>query len=126
MGFEGAGAEALDGGEDVGGLGPAERFGGGVVGVEIGVDRGFEIRGGAMDAAAQGLLREQGEQATWLSQDAEVGVKWTCQRGRLANPSRISLVLCVATLSITIWTARAAHPRLQAARHHLAVRGARS
>jgi hypothetical protein len=44
--------------------------------------------------AAQGVVGEQGEEALGLvKQDAEVRVKWTCQRGRLANQSRIGLVL---------------------------------
>ena len=33
------------------------------------------------------------KRSTWLIQDEEVGVKWGCQFGRLANQSRISLVL---------------------------------
>ena len=35
------------------------------------------------------------QRSTWLSQEALVGVKWACQRGRLANQSRIALVLWV-------------------------------
>lgn len=34
--------------------------------------------------------------STWLIQDAPVGVKWACQRGRLASQLRIGLVLWVA------------------------------
>ena len=41
--MEGSQAEAVDGGKDVvGGLGPSEGFGFGVVGVDVGVDVGFE------------------------------------------------------------------------------------
>ena len=36
------------------------------------------------------------KRSTWLIQEAPVGVKWTCQRGRLASQSRIGLVLWVA------------------------------
>ena len=35
------------------------------------------------------------QRSTWFSQEALVGVKWACQRGRLANQSRIALVLWV-------------------------------
>ena len=36
------------------------------------------------------------KRSTWFSHDALVGVRWMCQRGRLAIQSRISCVLCVA------------------------------
>jgi hypothetical protein len=43
-------AEALDGGEDVvGGLGPAERFGIGVVSVDEGADVALQLVGGAVE-----------------------------------------------------------------------------
>ena len=46
-----------------------------------------------MDAAPAG---QQPEPALDLvDQEALVGVKWACQRGRLANQSRIALVLWV-------------------------------
>jgi hypothetical protein len=35
------------------------------------------------------------KRSTWLIHDADVGVKCTCQRGRLANQWRINFVLCV-------------------------------
>jgi len=90
MRCEGSGAEALDGGEDVvGGLGPAERLGGGVVGVEIGVDRGFELHGGAMDAAAQGSVGEQGEEALDLVEPGRRG------RGEVEGPARMPGELCM-------------------------------
>ena len=54
MGFERAKTEAVDRGEDVvGGLGPAEWLGFGVVGVDIGMDRGF--RGISRDRTCRGL-----------------------------------------------------------------------
>ncbi len=40
--------------------------------------------------------RSAKNRSTWLIQDAEVGVKWVCQWGRLANQSRISLLLWLA------------------------------
>ena len=69
-------AEPLDGGEDVvGGLGPAEWLGIGVAGINVGSDRGFEFRGGAMGAAPDLVVCQQAEKrSTWLIQDAEVGV----------------------------------------------------
>jgi len=36
------------------------------------------------------------KRSTWLIHEALVGVKWTCQRGRLASQSRTGLVLWVA------------------------------
>ena len=45
---------------------------------------------------------------TWLIQDAEVGVKWVCQRGRLANQSRIGFVLWLEALSMMTWMSRSA------------------
>ena len=38
------------------------------------------------------------KRSTWSSQEAEVGVWCTCQRGRLANQSRISLVSAASRL----------------------------
>ena len=35
------------------------------------------------------------KRSTWLIHEVDVGVKCTCQRGRLANQLRMSLVLCV-------------------------------
>jgi hypothetical protein len=47
-------------------------------------------------SASDGAVGEKSEQALdEVIQDAEVGVKCTCQRGRLANQLRISLVLWV-------------------------------
>src|SRR6266481_1068053 len=46
-----AAAEAFDGGQDiVGCLGPAEGFGVGVAGLDIGIDRRFQVGGRAMGA----------------------------------------------------------------------------
>ena len=36
------------------------------------------------------------KRSTWFSHDELVGVRCTCQRGRLTSQSRTSLVLCVA------------------------------
>ena len=68
------------------------------MGVDEGPDVGLELGGGAVDAAPDLLVGEQGEEALdlVLIQEAPVGVKWTCQRGRLASQSRIGLVLWVA------------------------------
>ena len=38
------------------------------------------------------------ELRTWFSQEALVGVKWACQRGRLEKQSRIALVLLVSVI----------------------------
>ena len=64
MDLESAEAEAVDGGKDVvGGFGPAKGLWLGVVGVDVGVDVGFEGLGRSMDAAADLLLGEQREEA---------------------------------------------------------------
>ena len=48
-----------------------------------------------MDAAPDLFVgRSPNQRSTWLK-EALVGVKWACQRGRLANQSRIALVLWV-------------------------------
>src|ERR671915_292992 len=52
------------------------------------------------------------KRSTWLIQEAEVGVKWMCQRGRLANQSRMSLVLWLPALSMTRWMSRSVHVAL--------------
>ena len=52
------------------------------------------------------LLGEGAEPLDLMIQDAEVGVKWVCQRGRLANQSRISLVLWLDALFMTTWMSR--------------------
>ena len=62
--FQGFEAEALNGGENVvGGFGPFERLWVGVDPVEISSDRGFQLGGGAVDAAADLLFGEVGEEA---------------------------------------------------------------
>src|SRR4051794_30014319 len=61
---DGAMAKPLDGGEDVvGGLGPAEGLGIGVAGIDVGSDRRFEFRGGAMGAAPDLVVGQQPEEA---------------------------------------------------------------
>jgi hypothetical protein len=80
-------------GEDVvGELGPDEGLWVGVDGVDVDVgwDGGFEVGRGAMDTTP-GLLsvRLAKKRSTWLIQEADVGVKCTFQRGRLANQLRI-------------------------------------
>src|SRR6266567_1211613 len=58
-----AAAEAFDGGQDiVGCLGPAERFGVGVAGLDIGIDRRFQVGGRAMGATLDLLLGQQREE----------------------------------------------------------------
>jgi hypothetical protein len=42
------------------------------------------------------LVSSAKNRSIWLSQEAEVGVRWTCQCGRLASQARIAGVLCVA------------------------------
>ena len=62
--FQGFETEALDGGENVvGGFGPFERVWVGVDRVEISSDRRFQFGGGAVDAAADLLFGEVGEEA---------------------------------------------------------------
>ena len=68
MDFESSEAEAVDGGKDVvGGFGPAEGLWLGVVGVDVGMNVGFEGLGRAMDAAADLLVGEQGKEALDLA-----------------------------------------------------------
>ena len=65
-----------------------------------------------MRAAADLALGEQREEALDLVDPGGRGrVKWTCQRGRLANQSRISLVLWLPALSMTICISRSAGTR---------------
>ena len=65
----------------------------GVGGVDLSCDGGFEFGHGLERASSDGAVGEEGEEA--LAEIADVGVKCTCQRGCLANPLRISLVLWV-------------------------------
>jgi hypothetical protein len=54
----------LDAGQDVGGgLGPSERFGIGISGVDVSLDRFFELGDRAEHASFQGTLGQQCEQA---------------------------------------------------------------
>src|SRR5512132_3441273 len=46
------------------------------------------------------------KRSTWFIQEADVGVKCTCQRGRWANQLRIAWVLWLDTLSMTMWMSR--------------------
>ena len=63
MDRECAAAEAFDGGQDiVGCLGPAERFGVGVAGLDIGIDLRFQVGGRAMGATLDLLLGQQREE----------------------------------------------------------------
>src|SRR5665213_3342282 len=59
----------------------------------------------AVDRCAPRLIgcsdRSAKKRSTWLIQDEDVGVKWTCQRRRLANQARMSLVLWLDALTIT-------------------------
>src|ERR1700722_19338140 len=48
------------------------------------------------------------KRSTWLIQDEDVGVKWICQRLRLGNQARMSLVFWLAALSMTTWMSRLA------------------
>lgn len=62
---ESAQAEALDGSENVvGGLGPSERLGIGISGIDVSFDSGFEVGDGSEDAASEGALGEQCEEAS--------------------------------------------------------------
>jgi hypothetical protein len=57
-------AEAFDGGEDfVGGFGPSERLGIGIVPIDEGSDIGFQLSCGGMDATLDLLAREFGKPA---------------------------------------------------------------
>lgn len=104
--FECLETEALDRGEDVvGGLGPAEGFGLGVDRRDVAGDGGLEVVRGTMNTAADLLVGQFGEEALnprlrggrlWLIQEADVGVRWTCHRGRLVSHLRIAGVLWVA------------------------------
>ena len=65
----------MDGGEDVvGGLGPSEGLGVGIVGVDVGVDGLFELGDGAEHAAADMPLGEQREEALDL---VDPGGRWS-------------------------------------------------
>src|SRR5947208_11190026 len=63
-GFEGGQAEPLDAGEDViGGFGPDEGLGVDIDGLDVGGDGRFEVSRRTMDAAADLLFGEIGEEA---------------------------------------------------------------
>ena len=80
---EGFETEAFYGGEDiVGGFGPAEGLWVGVDGVEVGSDRGLQFRGRAVDAAADLLFGDVGEEALDLIDPRAGG------RGEVNMPSR--------------------------------------
>ena len=67
-------AHRLDGSEDVvGGLGPAEGLGIGVVRVDEGLDVVLELLGGAVHAAPDLLFGEQGEEALDLIEPGRAG-----------------------------------------------------
>ena len=88
---------AESGGEDlIGGFGARRVWGSGL---SCRCSRGagaLQLLGGAMDERPDLFVGQQPEPALdRLSQEALVGVKWACQRGRLANQSRIALVLWV-------------------------------
>jgi hypothetical protein len=102
LNVERSSAEASDRGEDVvRGFGPSEWLGISITGVDVGGDYRFQRLGRAMGIAPDLLVSEECEEdSTWLIQDAEVGVKCGCQRGRLANQLRISLVLWLDALSM--------------------------
>ena len=64
VGVERSSAEAVDGGEDiVGGLGPAERSGLSVVGVDVLLDGGFELGRQSVGAALDLLFGQESEEA---------------------------------------------------------------
>ena len=93
-----ADAEALDAGQDIGGgPGPAERFGGQVVLVDEAADVGFERGDTLVNAAPDffSVIRAK-NRSTWFSHDELVGLRCTCQRGRLTSQSRMIWVLWVA------------------------------
>ena len=62
-----------------------------MVDVDVGIDVGFE---GLVDRWTPRRIcfsvSSAKKRSTWLIQEAEIGVKWMCQRGRLANQSRMS------------------------------------
>ena len=63
VGIEGAEAEALDAGEDVVGCpGPAEGLGVTVLGLDVAMNGGLELGGGAVDAPSDLLVGELGEE----------------------------------------------------------------
>src|SRR6266446_6367270 len=94
----------FDGGQDVvGGFGPAKGLGVGIAGVDVGRDGGLQRGGRAVGAALDcWSVSNAKKRSTWLIHDADVGVKCICQRSRLANQSRISLVLWLDALSMTM------------------------
>ena len=66
----------------VGGFGPDEGFGAGIVLGEISIDSGLQVSNRAEDPAADALaVILEKKFSTALSQEAEVGVKWNVQRG---------------------------------------------
>jgi hypothetical protein len=105
-GFQGSETEPLYGGQDVVcRFGPDEGLGIGVDGLDVARDRRFEFGGERWTPRRICFsVRLAKMHSTWLTQEAEVGVKCTCQRGRLANQLRIASVLWLDTLSMTIWT----------------------
>ena len=80
----------------VGGFGPDERLEIRMVGVDECLDGGLQLRHAAVRPAADLFVRQLANQrSTRLSHELYVGVKWTWNRGRLANPLRMSGVLRV-------------------------------
>src|SRR5262245_25206706 len=74
-----------------------------IAGVEVGGDSGLQRGSRAVGAALDLLVGEQCEEALDLVDPYEdVGMKCICQRSRLANQSRISLVLWLDALSMTM------------------------
>src|SRR5947209_19025902 len=70
----------------VGGFGPDERFGSGIVLGEISIDSGLQVDDRAEDASAAALPGYFGKEVLpALSQEAEVGVKWNVQRSWRAS-----------------------------------------
>ena len=63
--------------DGIGCLGPDERLGVVIVGLNKGSDIGLELIDAAMDAALICLsVSSANQRSTWLSQEALVGVKW--------------------------------------------------
>lgn len=80
----------------ISGLGPAEGFRVCIGGLDVNFDSLFEIGDRAEHASPERIsVSSAKKRLTWLIHDADVGVKCTCQHGRLANQLRINLVLGV-------------------------------
>ena len=82
--------------DDVGGFGPDEGLGVGVVRTEVVLDGGLQVGDAGEGAAPDALPRDLGEEALdQIEPGALVGVKCRWKRGCLASQAFTAGVLCV-------------------------------